>query len=68
LHENPFAAISTYLWAVADEARARGYSFDASKIVGKRSQLPSASRLVFKSSRQRSVPDETGGLDAGSNL
>ena len=29
---NPIAAISTYLWGVFDEARARGYSFDASKI------------------------------------
>ena len=30
--EYPVAAISTYLWAVLDEARARGYNFDASKI------------------------------------
>jgi hypothetical protein len=37
--KNPVAAISTYLWAVADEARARGYSFDASKIVGKRRRI-----------------------------
>lgn len=31
--KNPVAAISTYLWAVVDEASARGYGFDASKIV-----------------------------------
>ena len=30
--KNPVAAISTYLWAVAGEASARGYKFDASKI------------------------------------
>ncbi len=30
--ENPTAAIGTYLWAVLDEARSRGYNFDASKI------------------------------------
>jgi len=29
---NPVATISAYLWAVVDEARARGYNFDASKI------------------------------------
>jgi len=29
---NPVAAISTYLWGVVDEARERGYNFDASKI------------------------------------
>src|SRR5579884_933204 len=33
---NPVAAISTYLWAVVDEARERGYSFDASKIAMRR--------------------------------
>lgn len=33
---NPVAAISTYLWAVVDEARVRGYTFDASKIAMKR--------------------------------
>lgn len=30
--KNPVAALSAYLWAVADEAAARGYHFDASKI------------------------------------
>ncbi len=35
--KNPVAAISTYLWAVVDEARARGYNFDASKIAKRRS-------------------------------
>jgi hypothetical protein len=30
--KNPVAAISAYLWAVVDEASARGYHFDASKI------------------------------------
>src|SRR5215472_6974918 len=29
---NPVATISTYLWAVVDEAKSRGYNFDASKI------------------------------------
>jgi hypothetical protein len=33
---NPVAAISTYLWAVADEASVRGYNFTVSKIAGKR--------------------------------
>jgi hypothetical protein len=32
----PLAAISTYLWAVHDEAARRGYAFDASKIAGGR--------------------------------
>jgi pyrimidine dimer DNA glycosylase len=35
-NKNPVAAISTYLWAVVDEARARGYAFEASKIAMKR--------------------------------
>ncbi len=30
--KDPVAAIGTYLWAVVDEADARGYRFDASKI------------------------------------
>jgi hypothetical protein len=30
--KDPVAAIGAYLWAVADEAGARGYHFDASKI------------------------------------
>jgi len=30
--KNPVAAISNYLWAVAEEADARGYRFDSSKI------------------------------------
>jgi hypothetical protein len=34
--KHPIAAISTYLWAVSDEARARGYNFDASKIAQRR--------------------------------
>lgn len=33
---NPVAAISAYLWAVADEARDRGYNFDESKIAMRR--------------------------------
>ncbi len=32
----PVTAISTYLWAVFDEAIHRGYTFDKSKIAGKR--------------------------------
>jgi hypothetical protein len=31
--KDPVAAISTYLWAVIDEAKIRGYNFDSSKIV-----------------------------------
>jgi len=34
--KNPVAAISTYLWAVVDEASGRGYTFDASKIAMRR--------------------------------
>ena len=33
---SPVAAISTYLWAVVDEAKARGYDFNASKIAMRR--------------------------------
>jgi len=36
---NPVAAISTYLWGVVDEAKARGYNFDASKIAMRRRKL-----------------------------
>jgi hypothetical protein len=35
----PVAAIGTYLWAVYDEACARGYCFDASKIAAKRRKV-----------------------------
>jgi len=34
--KDPVAAISTYLWAVVDEASVRGYRFEASKIARKR--------------------------------
>ncbi len=34
--KDPVAAISAYLWCVVDEARARGYNFDASKVAGER--------------------------------
>lgn len=39
---NPVAAISAYLWAVVDEATARGYQFDASKIAtsGRGASIP----------------------------
>jgi hypothetical protein len=37
--KKPVAAICTYLWAVADEATARGYKFDASKIVMRRQKV-----------------------------
>jgi Pyrimidine dimer DNA glycosylase len=37
--EKPLAAIATYLWAVQDEATARGYAFDASKIDDKRQRM-----------------------------
>ena len=33
---NPTATIGTYLWAVLDEARSRGYNFDAAKIATRR--------------------------------
>jgi hypothetical protein len=33
------AAISAYLWAVVDEARERGYCFDATKIAMKRQRI-----------------------------
>jgi len=36
---NPAAAISTYLWAVHEEAAARGYRFDSSKIARKRANI-----------------------------
>src|SRR5215831_17922094 len=39
LCESPVDAISTYLWAVVDEAEARGYRFDPSKIVGPRTPI-----------------------------
>ena len=35
----PIAAITSYLWAVHDEAIRRGYSFDASKIQGMRRSI-----------------------------
>jgi hypothetical protein len=34
--KTPVTTISAYLWAVHDEARQRGYSFDSSKIARKR--------------------------------
>ena len=37
--KNPVAAISTYLWAVVDEAGARGYAFDSSKIAMRRREI-----------------------------
>ena len=37
--KNPVAAISAYLWVVVDEAVARGYKFDASKIARRRRQI-----------------------------
>jgi hypothetical protein len=36
---SPVAAISTYLWAVVDEAKARGYDFNASKIAMRRRSI-----------------------------
>jgi hypothetical protein len=32
----PTTAIANYLWAIHDEAERRGYSFDGSRIIGKR--------------------------------
>lgn len=37
--KDPVAAISVYLWGIADEARSRGYEFDASKIARKKSRI-----------------------------
>jgi len=37
--DDPVGAISTYLWAVVDEARARGYNFDDSKIATTRQTI-----------------------------
>jgi hypothetical protein len=34
--KNPVAAIGAYLWGVVDEAKSRGYRFDATKIATKR--------------------------------
>lgn len=34
--KHPVGAISTYLWAVVDEAAARGYTFDTTKIAANR--------------------------------
>jgi hypothetical protein len=34
--KEPTRAIANYLWAIHDEAERRGYSFDGSKIIGKR--------------------------------
>jgi hypothetical protein len=39
--KNPVAAIGAYLWAVADEAEARGYHFDSSKIAVRRRRVDS---------------------------
>jgi pyrimidine dimer DNA glycosylase len=36
---HPVTAISTYLWSVVDEARLRGYTFDASKIAKRRRRI-----------------------------
>jgi hypothetical protein len=47
----PMAAISTYLWAVHDEATARGYAFDAAKIARKRQPITltvSRGQLAFE--------------------
>ncbi len=40
--KDPVAAISVYLWGIADEARARGYEFDTAKIARpkRRIQIP----------------------------
>jgi hypothetical protein len=47
----PLAAIASYLWAVHDEATARGYAFDASRIIGERRLLAipvSRGQLAFE--------------------
>jgi hypothetical protein len=38
-HRNPVAAICSYLWAVAEEALARGYRFDTSKITARKRRV-----------------------------
>jgi hypothetical protein len=37
--KDPVAAIGAYLWGVVEEAEARGYRFDASKIVEKKRRI-----------------------------
>jgi hypothetical protein len=47
----PLAAVASYLWAVHDEATARGYAFDPSKIAGDRRPLSltvSRGQLAFE--------------------
>jgi hypothetical protein len=47
----PLAAIANYLWAVHDEATARGYAFDPSKIACEREPMRfavSRGQLVFE--------------------
>jgi len=47
----PLTTISAYLWAVHDEARQRGYSFDAAKIARRRqrrSLTVTQGQLVFE--------------------
>ncbi len=39
-HAEPLVAISAYLWAVHDEAAARGYAFDAAKLTPRRTCAP----------------------------
>jgi hypothetical protein len=49
--DQPLVAISTYLWAVHDEATRRGYAFDASKIALERRPLSLAvtrGQLLFE--------------------
>ena len=49
--EEPMAAIASYLWAVHDEATARGYAFNASRIAKQRQVLSiavSKGQLAFE--------------------
>ena len=47
-HRQPEKAIAAYLWGVVDEAEARGYSFDASRIAMPRAgiRLPAATGQI----------------------
>jgi hypothetical protein len=49
--EKPLAAMASYLWAIHDEATARGYSFDPRRIAGERRPLSiavSRGQLAFE--------------------
>jgi hypothetical protein len=55
-HRHPVVAISAFLWAVFDEATARGYHFDATRITRPRSRVTitvTQGQLAFERSHLR---------------